>query len=533
MPRSYPTIALVYLVGYVALDWLSYIAPYGSFGITPWNPQTGLTIALVVLFGVRFLPLVVLAPLLADALVRGFALPWWLELATAGLIACGYGAACVALIDPRLRFNPTLTTRRDLGLLLAAACCGGLVVAFGYVTLLTVSGVLDADSFVPATFRFWVGDVIGITVVTPFVLLLMTRQRLLKPTAEMLAPLALLFGALVLVFGFEGTQRLQMFYLLFPPVIWAAFRFSLQGVAWALVLTQIGLLLAIQLSGHRTFDLTTYQMLMIVLAMTGLGVGMLVSEQTRTEQLLRMQQDALARASRLGSMGEFAAALAHEINQPLAALGNYTRAVRRAAKADPIDVAGIDEASSKAVEQVERAADVVRRLRDFISQGRTETTPQPAASFVEEAVALYQAEFDDRGVRLDTRIAPALREISVDKLQMEQVVANLLRNSLEALTEAGRIDGKVTVSVEPIADRSVCIVVRDNGPGFDPSIREAHPRAFATTKPNGMGLGLSLSQSIVEAHGGRMSIGGGSGGAIITIVLPVTGETTEAKEAST
>jgi two-component system, LuxR family, sensor kinase FixL len=516
LSRRHVEIALGYLAGYVLLDWLSYVHPFASFGITPWNPPTGLSFALILLFGAEFMPWLFVAPVLADALVRGFALPLGAEIGASAIIGGGYAIATGLLISPRLGFDPTLETRRSLVLLATIAVVSTAAVAATYVAMLVAFGALPAADFGRAALRFWVGDVIGITVLTPFLLVLMTRRRVVPLSWEALALFVLVLLALWVVFGFAEAFRFQLFYLFFLPVIWTAVRFGLEGVTAGLLVTQVGLIAAIHVTGLGGTDVTAYQALMVVLSLTGLAVGVLVSEQQRTQAQLRLNQEALNRALRVGTMGEFAAALAHEINQPLTALANYARLVKGAT-----DPAAAADAADRLIAQVERAAEVVRRLRNFIRLGRSEMAPTPVAKLVEEAAAYCHAELDRLGVELQVRIARDLPAVEADALQIEQVIVNLVRNSAEALTEAGRYDGKVSIEAERAAPGLVVVRVRDNGPGFDPDLAERAVAPFTTTKTDGLGLGLSLARSIVEAHGGRLSIESGASGATVSFTLPV------------
>jgi C4-dicarboxylate-specific signal transduction histidine kinase len=343
----------------------------------------------------------------------------------------------------------------------------------------------------------------------------MTRRRLIRPSWEALGLLILLLGALWIVFGFADAFHFQLFYLFFLPVIWMAVRFGLEGVTTGLVFTQVGLITAIHFTGQDPADVTAYQALMLVLSLTGLSVGVLVSEQQRTQQQLRLNQEALSRALRVSTMGEFAAALAHEINQPLTAVANYARLVKNAA--DPI---AASEASDRVIAQVERAAEVVRRLRNFIRLGRSETTPIAVPQLVDEAISYCHVELDRYGVELQLRVGRDLPEVKVDALQIEQVIVNLVRNAVEALTDAGRYDGKVVIEARQDNEGSVVIRVRDNGPGFDPDLAERAVAPFTTTKFDGLGLGLSLARSIIEAHGGRLSIESSPSGAVVSFTLP-------------
>jgi C4-dicarboxylate-specific signal transduction histidine kinase len=280
-------------------------------------------------------------------------------------------------------------------------------------------------------------------------------------------------------------------------------------------LTQVGLITVIHFMAQDGVDVTAYQALMVILSVTGLSVGVLVSEQQRTQQQLRLNQEALSRALRVSTMGEFAAALAHEINQPLTAVANYARLAKKAA-----DPTAASEASDRVIAQVERAAEVVRRLRNFIRLGQSDTAPIAVPQLVDEAVSYCQVELDRHGIALQLRVARDLPAVKADALQIEQVIVNLVRNAAEALTDAGRYDGKIVVEADRDDAGSVVIRVRDNGPGFDPDLAERALAPFTTTKSDGLGLGLSLARSIIEAHGGRLSIESSSTGAVVSFTLP-------------
>ena len=453
------------------------------------------------MFGREFLPWLFLAPLLADALVRQFPLPLWAELATALIIGVGYGAGALMLTRPALRFDISLASQRDLFWLVLSqplprpssrSPMWGLSLALGF---------LDAQQFAAAALRYWIGDMIGIMVVTPFILVLFTHRRIRAFTWEVLGPLALIVAALWLTVSYVELMHFPLFYLLFIPVIWSAIRFGLEGVVFGLAVTQIGLIAAIHLAPSDAIDVTAFQALMIVLAVTGLAVGLLVNEQQRTEQQLRLQQDAIARVIRVGSMGEFAAALAHEINQPLMAIANYTKLAKEVAEKTPADTATIAEASAKAAEQVERAAAVVRRLREFIRLGHSEVVAVPVAQVIAQARQLCEADLERHGVALEVDAPVGLPFVLVDSLQVQQVIINLVRNAVDAIVEAGRYDGRIFITAEREGEL-VSVCVRDNGPGFEPGLIERAIAPFSSTKPDGMGLGLSLCRSIVEGHGG-------------------------------
>jgi signal transduction histidine kinase len=518
--RSHLTIALAYLTGYVALDWISYVYPFASFGITPWNPQTGLSFALILLFGPEFLPWLFVAPFLGDLLVRQLPLPIITQILMVVVSGVGYGGATTLLLSPRIGFDPTLSSKQSLMWLTGVALVSALLVAGGHFAVLLGADLVTSADVAQLTLRAFIGDMIGVMVVTPFVLIVLTRRRIPDISWDIVLMVALIAAALWLIFGFAESYRFQLFYLLFIPIMWIAVRFGLEGVTTGLVVTQIGLILAIHASRQTVGDVLSYQALMAALAATGLAIGVLVSEQHRTQQQLRLQQEALNRASRLGAMGEFAAAVAHEINQPLTAIANFARLAKGAAEETPANMPEVVAAASRTVEQVDRAADVVRRLRDFIRLGRIEVEPTAIARLVAETHSFCRPELERYGIEFEARLQRELPPVIADALQIEQALVNLVRNSAEALAQAGRHDGRVIVEAERDAADRVVIRVRDNGPGLDPDLAGQPITPFATTKSEGLGLGLSLTRSIVEAHGGKLQIDSGPRGVVVSFSLP-------------
>lgn len=520
--RSPAIIGIVYLVAYALLDWVSFINPITPIGVTPWNPVTGLSFALVLLFGREYVPWLFLAPLVVNAFVLDLPMPIGAHLLGAVVIGAGYGAAATLLTLPRLGFDRTLSTKRSLMLLIAVAAVSTGIVAVVYVGLLTALGlVAPADVMVTAAHQ-WIGDMIGVTVVTPFLLIVFTRRRILVPSFELVALVLVLAATLAAVFGLSDTFRVKHFYLFFLPVMWTAVRFGLEGVTAGLVLTQIGLMAAMQYAGVDAGEVTAYQALMIVLALTGLTIGAVVNEQLRTQAQLRRNQEALERAARLDTMGAFAAALAHEINQPLTAIANYTRLAKMAVEKQPADTETARAAAGHAVVQVDRAAEVVRRLRDLIQLGRNEMLPHAAAELIREAISHCRLETQANHVEVETRIARNLPLVICDGLQIQQVLINLIRNAAESISSSGRPNGRIVVEADLTESSRVVVTVRDNGPGFDPDILARALTPFATTKEEGLGLGLALARSTAETHGGQLVVESTGGGAAVSFTLPTS-----------
>ena len=509
--RRHIEIAIAYLAGFVFLDWLSDVHPIANVNITPWNPPTGLTFAFILLFGPAFLPWLAVAPVLADAVVRGVTLPLAAELAQALIVGGGYAAAMVFLLSKRVQFDPSLATPRSLLVLLVTTVVSTAAVTVAYVGMLVAFDVLSMAEAPRAALRFWVGEAIGVTVLTPFLLIVGTRGWVLKFSWELAALLIVTLAALAAVFGFADTYRFQLFYIFFLPIVWTAVRFGLEGVSAALVIAQLGLMTAAHFAEPDAAKVTAYQALLVVLAITGLAVGALVNEQQRIQRHLRLNQQALDRALRLSTMGEFAAALAHEINQPLTAIANYARVASTAR-----DAAVASQASEKMIAQVERAAKVVQRLRDFIQLGRSEAGPIAIPQLIEEALTYCHAE----PVSVVLNVEANLPLVHADGLQLQQVIVNLVRNAVEAIAGAKRRDGSVVIDALRDGSNAILIRVRDNGPGFDPDLIDRASFPFTTSKEDGLGLGLSLARSIIEAHGGRLTISSASGGATVSFTLP-------------
>lgn len=228
-----------------------------------------------------------------------------------------------------------------------------------------------------------------------------------------------------------------------------------------------------------------------------------LTERQETEARLQELQSELVHVSRLTAMGEMASALAHELNQPLSAIANYLRGSRRLLdKGDPGDLPRLAEALDKAVEQALRAGDVIRRLRDFIGRGETERRIESISKLIEEASALALVGVKELGVRVTMRLDPHADLVVADRVQIQQVVINLLRNAIDAMREVR--GGELSVSVAQQGDGFTVVSVSDTGTGISNEVRDRLFEPFMTTKKEGMGVGLSICRTIVEAHGGSI-----------------------------
>jgi two-component system sensor kinase FixL len=202
-------------------------------------------------------------------------------------------------------------------------------------------------------------------------------------------------------------------------------------------------------------------------------------------------------------MGEMASALAHELNQPLSANANYLSGARRMLDSGERDDERLRDALAKATEQALRAGETIRRLRDFLARGEGERTVESLSKLVREACALALVGAKEDNVRMQYRLDPQAEEVLVDRVQVQQVILNLVRNALDAMREhAGRRE--LIVSTALGEDDMAIVSVMDTGPGLDSDTAARLFQPFVTTKAQGMGVGLSISRNIVEAHGGRI-----------------------------
>ncbi len=505
-------LGIAYLVILVLLDWIGYVEPYVPFASTPWNPGTGVSIALVLMFGPRMIPFLFIAPLLADLATRQLELPLMIELWRAFLIGGIYAAAGLLLLRPKLRFDRALRSLRDLLLLVIVTTLSAAAVAAGYVGSIVTAGLMPAADFVSAVLRYWVGDVIGITVVTPLALIFWNRRNVLRISAESLLQVGAIFAALTLVFGFGR------FYVIFLPIIWMAVRTGIEGASVGVLITEIGLIVGMRMFPAAAPDLTTFQTLLLALAASGLIAGVLVTERNRTETQLRLHQESLARLARLGSVGELAAVIAHEINQPLMAAGTYTRLIADAIRAEHPDVETVADTAMKAAAQVERAASVVRHLRALVRLDRSNRAACRVDQIVRKTIDLCRPDLDRLKLSVGTSVAADLPPVMVDRLQIEQVLLNLVRNSIEAIGQPER--GLIAIEAVLAGADFVEIRVRDSGSGFPPDLVANPFLPFFSTKTKGLGIGLLLCRSIVEAHGGRIWINADSPGAAVLFTLP-------------
>lgn len=255
-----------------------------------------------------------------------------------------------------------------------------------------------------------------------------------------------------------------------------------------------------------------------------IAAGRDVTERVRAEEQARQHLHQLAHVGRVSAMGEMASAIAHEINQPLTAVRTYAQACRRLLASGEAPQA-LADTLERVAGQAERAASIVQRLRGFLGQQDVQAMPVDPDFLVREVIDLCRADASQCGIQLRLDTAPGgLPRIHVDPIQIEQIVLNLVRNGMESIQQAESVERVLTVSTRR-REGEVWISVHDSGPGVAGDVAQRVFDAFFTTKPGGMGIGLALSHSIAEAHGGRLWLDDAcSAGALFHLALPALPE---------
>jgi two-component system sensor kinase FixL len=246
----------------------------------------------------------------------------------------------------------------------------------------------------------------------------------------------------------------------------------------------------------------------------------------REESAARLQeiQTELARLARLNEMGEMASTLAHELNQPLSAIANYVHGGARILQDWEGEKAErLRDALREAGEQSLRAGQIIKHLREFVTKGETDKSPQNIRQIVEEAGALALVGSREKGVRTVFDFPSGADLVMVDRIQIQQVLTNLMRNGIEAMKDSPKRE--LHIGIRRTSEDEVAVTVEDSGPGIPEEIADQLFKPFTTTKSGGMGIGLSISKRIVEAHGGDMTVSKSQlGGASFSFTLPAFNE---------
>jgi C4-dicarboxylate-specific signal transduction histidine kinase len=260
-----------------------------------------------------------------------------------------------------------------------------------------------------------------------------------------------------------------------------------------------------------------------------IGVAIDLTAQVHANLEIRLQREEMARMSRVSSMGELTASLAHELNQPLTAIASNAAAGRRLLAQGPPDPRMFEDLLADVSADARRAGDIILGIHHFVRKTEGTRRPTNLNEIVREVLRLLHSDLLGREAAVETHFAPALPSVDADPVHLQQILLNLLMNSLEAMQTTPSARRRVVISTACAANSSVEVSVRDYGSGLPKDDFDKVFTHFYSTKPNGMGMGLTIVRSIVEAHGGKLRAENVGDGARFFFTLPVTGKP-EARE---
>jgi len=494
--------AAIFVPLYLALDWASYIEPLGSFNITPWNPGPALAIVWMMHAGLARAPVVLFATFLADNVARDPPGGYGVMLLSALALTIGY-ALIAATLRALLPAERTLGTIRALTTLVTVVAVGTAINGVTFLGVLAAAGLLSPEVLLQGWLRFWIGDVVGILVTAPFLLIATDADKrselaALPRRAESYLQAGLVATTLWLILAGLAPDPSHGFFLLFPPLIWIALRSGLAGALVAITMVQLGIVLSFHQQTEPALPIIELQALVATLTLTGLYLGVMVDERRRAKEQLNQ-------SLHLATAGEMAGAITHEVSQPLTALASYSRSAKLLIEAGRGD-AELATLVDKILSESLRASRVVRRLREFFRAGSMRLQPLPSAELLGMIERLGTEVTEGTTISFVKSADPDLPAVRLDRVQIELVLRNLIGNALDSLEEHAPGHGQITVSVKRDSAKRLRIVVADNGPGIAAGARQHLFRPFASGKPNGMGLGLAVSRAIAEAHGGSLSV---------------------------
>ncbi len=633
--RSAFVIGTSFVVLYVVLAWIARFYMLRPFAITPWNPSAGLSLAFLLVFGIRYWPALAIATISTSLLLRGMPAAPYTQLLAPLTLTVGYMAMAALLRGP-LQFRLSFDRLSEIVKLAAVAAVGTLLMAAAYIAVFRAIGTMTEQEFGYIALRFWIGHLIGIVINTPLILMLLPPRRWMHGTPRRAAireTVWFIAGAVLalwVIFGPQWSDPYKLFYVLFLPVIWVATRHGIVGAIFGIAGIQIGLVIVlINAQFQSGTAVTEFQFMMLALAIAGLFLGMVVTEgrsarlaldrsesrlratvETAPDSILTLDRDGtiiaanqasarifsyeqnaliglnvlrilpelellttssdadttqgvhrdgsrfpaevsigragdnaadlriavirditrrvdatrrlaeqqaeLGRASRLAAAGEMAAALAHELHQPLTAIRSYARAAQIQAPAG-------GALSAKIEKEAARAAAVVQRLRDFFRGGNSHLEKVNSAALINGALEPMHDTAVAQGITINSAIDRSDVVLLIDRIQIETAIRSLVHNAIEAM--AGMPDGRrlITVSTLSQPDGWVRLSVADTGPGIAAVMSDRIFEPFATTKAAGTGMGLAMSRSMIEAQGGRIWFESSSGtGTAFHFTLPST-----------
>ena len=530
-PARFWLIGLMFFVAYLAINAVTASHAFRETAITLWSPDNGLSLLLLA-ESIYYAPIVLSASIFVDIFINKTDYNIYSIITSEFTLTFGYSAVAIILRDV-FHYKKWETSYTNTIAILAVIPASSAVMALMYCGSLYLTGSLRSADVYLAVLNFWIGDSVGMIVVLPAAAALYDffkpeyRSRFADPRHWIIAAVVL---TCILAFVFISTTKVgdrYLFNMIFLPMMWVGINYGFSAVAIMLLVTQLTLVTAMTYFRVDDQGFTIYQTLMFIMASTGQLLGAVLSEREQTGRMLRRQQSELSRVSAQATTGAMAAAMAHEISQPLTSLASYVHSARRMIDSGQPTPA-VANALGKAETEAKRAREIIGRIRNFVASGQLEREPTDLADVGRKIIKLNREEASTRGVEIVGEFDDASHLVFVDRIAIEQALNNLVTNAIDAASENDGAAGRVLVRVH-VSPPLATLQVEDNGSGVDPEIADRLFQAFETTKPKGMGLGLPLTREIALKHAGTLEWRANNPhGAIFIIELPTHGHKTDA-----
>lgn len=516
MLRARLVLCALLIAIYLVLEWFSFLQEYSGLPLSPWNPGLGVIFAFILARGWYYGLILFAAILLSELILLKTAMPWHLVLFVAAVSSCIYTLAALATraaIRADLEFDRVSSVA---GLILGGAM-GSLLVSLLLSSLFIGWGPSQNNILL----HMFIGDAAGIAVMTPLTLRLLridprrlfplrTTRRLLEIPFHLLA-----LGLALFLVTWDGFDD---FYILVVPIVVTAARFGYDGACVMIAGVQFGLGGILHALGADATAFFDFQTSLLALTIAGLLVGAEVNARVRSERLVkeaesRLQdmKDEVAQAGRLALLEGMATSLAHEINQPMTAARALLRSAQLLLTGKGADLPRAEKNVETAIAQIDHAANVLRRMRDFLKRRRLTLSWVSVREILNETLTLSRTETP--AVRIEVDLASDDVTLAVDRIQIQQVLLNLIRNAVESIAGDPSIRGRVVIAARRYANpERVEFSVTDNGPGIPPDRQKHVFEPMRSSKDEGLGLGLAICLTIVEAHGGKIWLHSGQAG---------------------
>ena len=528
--------AVAVMVGYYLAARVGFAFTLQPSPISVLWPPNALLLAALLLSPTRAWPWLLLAALPAHLAAElesrvpvAMVLGWYVSNCSEALI----GAALVrAFVPGRLR----LDALRNAALFIAfAALVAPLLSSFLDAALVRFVGWGEGGYWQLVRSRFFSNIVAELTV-APFVLtwasLRFAALREAHPVryaegALLFAGLGATSVALFDVPSLYASAGPAIYYAPLPFLVWAAMRFRPAGTAAAIAIITVASIWGAAngigpFAGHPPAALAReLQLFLIAVSVPLLLLSVSIEERRRLERDAQAQREQLAHLARVSMLGQLSGGIVHELNQPLTAILSNAQAAQHFLAAKKADPQLLAEILQDIVIADQRAGDVIRRLHSLFRRGETDFQPLDVNTLVRDVLRIVNSDLLTRGVAVETELAPELRLVQGDRVELQQVMLNLVVNACDAMRDIPEGGRRLVVRTARGKGRSLQISVSDNGPGFSPEEYEKLFEPFYSTKEQGLGLGLSICRAIVRAHSGRIWGASGQGrGATFHVLLP-------------